>query len=80
MNPNAIITMGKSLDALLMRHLKRNGNVRDGYTDAIDYQSWQYMQVLKATHWTQETDELRRKWQQSPDEIEKIKKNVIIIK
>ena len=80
MNPNAIITMGKSLDALLMRHLKRNGNVRDAYTDAIDYQSWQYMQVLKATHWTQETDELRRKWQQSPDEIEKIKKNVIIIK
>lgn len=38
------------------------------------------MQDLNATHWTQETDELRRKWQQSPDKIEKTKKNVIIIK
>ena len=80
MNPNAIITMGKSLDALLVRHLRLNGNIRDAYIDAVDYQSWQCMQALKATYWTQETDELRRKWQQSPEEIEKIKKKVIIIK
>lgn len=80
MNPNAIITMGKSLDALLVRHLRLNGNIRDAYINAVDYQSWQYMQALKATYWTQETEELRRKWQQSPEEIERIKKNVIIIK
>lgn len=54
--------------------------MQDAYTDAIDLKSRQCMQDLNATHWTQETDELRRKWQQSPDKIEKTKKNVIIIK
>ena len=38
------------------------------------------MQALKATYWTQETGELKHKWQQGPEEIEKIKKNVVIIK
>ena len=80
MNPNAIIIKGKSLDAILQLHLERNRYLQDAYTDAIDLKSRQCMQDLNATHWTQETDELRRKWQQSSDEIEKIKKNVIIIK
>lgn len=80
MNPNAIIIKGKSLDAILQLHLEQNRYLQDAYTDAIDLKSRQCMQDLNATHWTQETDELRRKWQQSPDEIEKIKKNVIIIK
>lgn len=80
MNPNAILVKGKSLDALLKRHLEQNGNFRDAYTDINDYQYKQCMQALMATYWTQETEELRRKWQQSPEEIERIKKNVIIIK
>lgn len=80
MNPNAIIIKGKSLDAILQLHLEQNRYLQDAYTDAIDLKLRLCMQDLNATHWTQETDELRHKWQQSPDEIEKIKKNVIIIK
>ena len=80
MNPNAIITKGKSLDAILQQHLEQNGYLRDEYTDAIDLQSRQCMQDLKATHWTQETEELRNKWKQTPEQIENIKKNIQIIK
>ena len=36
MNPNAIITKGKSLDVILQQHLEQNGYLRDEYTDAID--------------------------------------------
>ena len=67
MNPNVIITKGKSLDAILQQHLEQNGYLRDEYTDAIDLQSRQCMQDLKATHWTQETEELRNKWEQTPN-------------
>ena len=80
MNPNAIIIKGKSLDAILQHHLELNGYLRDSYTDAIDLQSRQCMQDLNATHWTQETEELQNKWNQTPKEIENIRKNVQIIK
>ena len=80
MNPNAIITKGKSLDALLLRHLEQNGHLRDEYTDENDAQSKQCLQDLRATHWTQETEALRSKWKQSPEDIERIRKNVQIIK
>ncbi len=80
MNPNAIITKGKSLDALLQRHLKQDGHLRDEYTDENDAQSKQCLQDLRATHWTQETEVLRSKWKQSPEDIERIRKNVQIIK
>ena len=80
MNPNAIITKGKSLDVILQQHLEQNGYLRDEYTDAIDLQSRQCMQDLKATHWTQETEELRNKWEQTPEDFENIRKNIQIIK
>lgn len=80
MNPNAIITKGKSLDVLLQRHLEQNGHLRDEYTDENDAQSKQCLQDLRATHWTQETEVLRSKWRQSPEDIERIRKNVQIIK
>ena len=79
-NPNAIIIKGKSLDALLQQHLEQNGHHRDAYTDAIDLQLKQCMLDLKATHWTQETEELRNKWEQTPEQIENIRKNINIIK
>ena len=80
MNPNAIITKGKSLDAILQQHLEQNGHLRDAYTDANDAQFRQCMQDLKATHWTQETEELRNKWKQTPDDFENIRKNIEIKK
>lgn len=80
MNPNAIITKGKSLDALLQRHLEQNGHLRDEYTDENDAQSKQCLQDLRATHWTQETEALRSKWKQSPEDVERIRKNVQIVK
>ena len=80
MNPNAIITKGKSLDALLLKHLKQNGYHRDEYTNAIDLQNRKCMQDLNATYWTQETEELRRKWNKTKEEIDSLKQNVIIIK
>ena len=80
MNPNAIITKGKSSDVLLQRHLEQNGHLRDEYTDENDAQSKQCLQDLRATHWTQETEELRNKWKQTPEDMERIRKNVQIIK
>lgn len=80
MNPNAIITKGKSLDALLLQHLEQNGHLRDTYTDENDTQSMQCLQELRTTHWTQETEELREKWEQTPEDVERIRKNVQIIR
>lgn len=53
---------------------------RDDYTDENDAQSKQCLQDLRATHWTQETGELRNKWKQTPGDMEEIQKNVQIIK
>ena len=36
--------------------------------------------ALRATHWTQETEELRSKWMQTPEDMERIRKNVQTIK
>lgn len=80
MNPNAIIIRAKSLDALLKIHLEKNGHIRDKYTDDNDALFKQCMRDLKSTHWTQETKELRNKWNQTPEEMENIRKNVQFIK
>ncbi len=80
MNPNAIIVKMKSLESLLNKHLIKNGHHRDSYTDMIDSQYMQCARQLCATHWTQETDELRAKWNQTPEMIDSIRKNQKIIK
>lgn len=80
MNPNAVIIKGNSLDALLLRHLSRNGYKKDAYVENIEAQLRWCTHALNATHWTQETEELRRKWKQTPEEIENIKKNIQVIK
>lgn len=80
MNPNAIIIKMKSLEALLNRHLAKNGNLRDTYTDMIDSQYMQCARQLYATHWTQETEELHAKWSQTPEMADSIRKNQRIIK
>lgn len=80
MNPNAIIIKAKSLEAQLMNHLRYNGGLRDSITDNLDRELSQCSTDLKNTHWTQETEELRRKWNKTKEEIDSIKKNVIIIK
>lgn len=46
MNPNAIITKGRSLDALLWKHLEQNGHLRDVYTDENDAQFKQCLQEI----------------------------------
>lgn len=61
-NPNAILIMGKSLEALLWSHLQQNGGLRDDYTDFIDSSLIQCERMLADTHWTPETDELRSRW------------------
>lgn len=61
-NPNAIIIMGKSLDALLRAHLKQNGGLKDAYTDHIDSQFAKCYQMLDATYWTEVTKELDEQW------------------
>ncbi len=80
MNPNAIIVKMKSLESLLNKHLIKNGHLRDSYTDMIDSQYMQSARQLCATHWTQETDELRAKWNQTPEMVDRIRKNQKIIK
>ena len=80
MNPTAIIIKAKSLESHLMEYLKYNGGLCDFVTDELDSKLLQCSKDLDSTHWTQETEELRQKWKQSPEEIERIKKNIQIIK
>lgn len=80
MNPNAIIIKARSLEAQLMTHLKYNGGLRDSTTDELDLKLSQCSQDLRNTHWTPETEELRRKWNKTKEEIDSLKQNVIIIK
>ena len=80
MNPNAIIIKAKSLETQLMNHLKYNGGFRDAITDYLDEELAQCSIDLSNTHWTQETEELRRKWNKTKEEMDSIKRNVIIIK
>ena len=79
-NPNAIIIKGKSLDALLRQHLEQNGHVRDAYTEWNDAQLRQCLADLKATHWTQETEEMRKRKELTKEEFEELRKKSIIIK
>ena len=80
MNTNAIITKGKVIGSLLQQHLGQNGHFKDAYTDWNNSQYRQCMRDLHSTHWTQETEELRSKWSQNPEEIKNIGKNIQIIK
>lgn len=80
MNPNAIIIKARSLEAQLMDHLRYNGGLRDSTTDEFDSKLAQCSQDLRNTHWTQETEELRRKWNKTKEEIDSLKQNAIIIK
>lgn len=64
-NPTAIILMGNSLDDMLHAHLQQNGGYKDSMTDYYDFQLQQCRMMLDATHWTQETPELRKKWNEN---------------
>lgn len=72
MNPNAIIIKAKSLKAQLKDHLRCNGGLRDSTTDEFDSKLAQCSQDLRNTHWTQETEELRRKWNKKKEEIDSL--------
>lgn len=80
MNPNAIIIKARSLESQLLDYLGRNGGFRDSITDEFDSKLLQCSQDLKNTYWTQETEQLRRKWNKTKEEIDSLKKNVIILK
>lgn len=80
MNPNAIIIKGKSLDALLQRHLEQNGHLHDEYTDENDAQFNQCVLDLRATYCTQETEKLRSKCNMSEEEIHSVKDNIKYMK
>ena len=79
MNPNAIIIKARSLESQLMNHLNHNGGFRDSFTDKLDRELSQCSIDLRNTHWTQETEELHRKWNKTKEEIDSLKQNVIII-
>ena len=68
------------MDALLRQHLEQNGHVRDAYTEWNDAQLRQCLADLKATHWTQETEEMRKRKELTKEEFEELKKKTIIIK
>ena len=61
-NPNGIIIMGKSLEAIIRANLTRNGGRSDRETEELIRRSIRCKQMLDATHWTPETEELRSKW------------------
>lgn len=62
LNPTAITIKGNSLNSLLMEHLQKNGGLKDDYTDKIDSQISNCVQLLKASHWTEVTKELDDQW------------------
>ncbi|MGN0228784.1 MAG: hypothetical protein ACI4BH_03145 [Muribaculaceae bacterium] len=80
MNPNAIIIKARSLEAQLINHLRYNGGFKDFVTDNFDRALIQCSIDLRNTHWTQETEELRRKWCKTKAEIDSIKQNMILFK
>lgn len=80
MNPNAIIIKAKSLDTLLRQHLEQNGYHKDAYTDWNDAQLRQCVNQLKATYWTPETEEMRKKKDLTKEEFEELRKKTIIIR
>mgnify|MGYP003288748198 CR=1 FL=1 len=63
-NPTALIIKGKSLEALLLKHLEKNGGFADDYTDNVDKQLEALQKQLEATYWTPETPELRKRWRE----------------
>ena len=63
-NPTALIIKGKSLEALLLKHLEKNGGFADNYTDNVDKQLEALQKQLEATYWTPETPELRKRWRE----------------
>lgn len=67
--PKCNLGKGKSLDALLLAHLKTNGWVHDAYTDDIDRQSRECATALKHTYWTQEAEEMRNQIEQNAEMI-----------
>lgn len=79
-NPNAIIIKYRSLKAILLKHLNKNGHLKDSFTDDIDCQIAQCSDELKATYWTEETEELKRRWNMSEEEINKIENNIKYVK
>lgn len=78
-NPNALLIKMKSLEALLRNHLMFNGYLRDYYTDMVDAQYIRCVKDLQSTHWTQETEELHRKWSLTKEEADSIRRNQIYI-
>lgn len=78
-NPNAIIIKMRSLEALLSKHLMFNGYLRDYYTDIVEAQYIQCAKELQSTYWTQETEELRKKWNMTQEEADSIRRNQIFI-
>ena len=69
MNPNAIIIKARSLEAQLTNLLRHNGGFRDDITDYLDRELAQCSIDLRNTYWTEETEELRRKWNKTKEEI-----------
>lgn len=70
-NPTAILIRAKSLEQLLQNHLLQAGFVCDQYTNDIELQLIECQKELQATHWTQETEKLRNKWERRPEKAEK---------
>lgn len=68
MNPNAIIIKARSLETQLITHLSHNGGFRDAITDYLDRELLKCSLDLRNTHWTQETEKLRRKWNKTKEE------------
>ena len=64
-NPTAIIIKGRSLEALLMKYLEINGGCADDYSKYIEAKLAILQKQLDSTFWTQETPELRRRWEES---------------
>lgn len=77
-NPNAVIIMGKSLDALLQNHLNANGGYADEYANYLSNLIRITQCLLEHLYMTVETPEIKEHRKESAiDAIKYIKENLI---
>lgn len=75
-HPKACIILGKSLDAALAEHLKRNGYLEDEFTRQLDERSLSLYQRLKSLGWEQMTEGLYEKLEKGNEQAKQIQATI----
>lgn len=75
-HPKAYIILGKSLDAALAEHLKRNGYMEDEITRQLDERSLSLYQRLKSLGWEEMSEGLYEKLEKGNEQAKKMQATI----